>query len=312
MIAPDMKFIIIYSRHHKQCTATVNVLFIVLALAGVLGVAAALGYSGYRFGVGEAALNRSVIARWQELLGEQQQAVEETKLQVGDSLDATALRIAQLQARVVRLDALGERLIGLGRLDGGEFDFTQPPALGGPETSIGASSHDTPDLMRLLNRLSQDIADREKQLGLLETLLDDRKMQAAAFLAGRPVDQGWISSRYGYRNDPITGKRGWHNGIDFAGKAGTDVVAVARGLVMYAGYRPGYGKMVEINHGGGYITRYGHQSDLLVKAGEVVKKGEVVGLMGSSGRSTGPHVHFEIHKNGRAVDPVTYIRRASR
>jgi murein DD-endopeptidase MepM/ murein hydrolase activator NlpD len=146
----------------------------------------------------------------------------------------------------------------------------------------------------------------------LETLIVDRNMQDDVFIAGRPVTKGWMSSRFGSRNDPITGRNAWHNGVDFAGKEGADVVTVAAGVVVYAAVRNGYGKMVEINHGGGFSTRYGHHKELIVKVGDIVKKGQVVALMGSSGRSTGPHVHFEVYKNGRVVDPSSYIHRASR
>jgi murein DD-endopeptidase MepM/ murein hydrolase activator NlpD len=121
-----------------------------------------------------------------------------------------------------------------------------------------------------------------------------------------------MSSRFGHRIDPITRNRAWHNGVDFAGKEGADVIAVAAGVVVFAGQRSGYGKMIELNHGSGYSTRYGHHKDLVVKPGDIVRKGQVIGLMGSSGRSTGPHVHFEVFKHGRAVDPSTYIHRASR
>jgi len=136
--------------------------------------------------------------------------------------------------------------------------------------------------------------------------------QNEVFIAGRPVKKGWMSSRFGMRVDPITGKRAFHNGVDFAGKLGADVVAVAAGVVVYADARSGYGEMVEINHGGGFSTRYGHHDKLIVKVGDIVKKGQVVGKMGSSGRSTGPHVHYEVYKNGRVVDPSSYVQRASR
>ncbi|MFT5209980.1 MAG: murein DD-endopeptidase MepM/ murein hydrolase activator NlpD [Flavobacterium sp.] len=226
-------------------------------------------------------------------------------------MEASALRLAKLQARIVRLDALGERLTSVAKLDEGEFDFSQPPALGGPALETGNEISPMSYLTQL-RRLSADIEDREQQLGVLETLLTDQKIQNDVFLAGRPVKKGWMSSRFGKRNDPITGRQAWHNGVDFAGKDGADVVTVAAGVVVYAAPRNGYGKMVEINHGRGFSTRYGHHKDLLVKVGDIVKKGQIVGLMGSSGRSTGPHVHFEVFKNGRVVDPASYIHRASR
>ena len=183
--------------------------------------------------------------------------------------------------------------------------------MGGPVSEIETDT--TPDnYLYQLDQLSADIANREQQLDVLETLLVDRKIQNDVFLAGRPIRKGWMSSRFGKRIDPITGKQAWHNGVDFAGKEGAEVITVAAGVVVYASVRNGYGRMVEVNHGGGFSTRYGHHKELLVKVGDIVKKNQVIGLMGSSGRSTGPHVHFEVYKNGRIVDPSSYIHRASR
>ncbi len=307
-----MKFIIIDNKSGKHRSFSANGFFFGLALASLLGIPAATAYFSYQIGVTEAGLTSEMVTKWREVLKEQRSSIENVSTEAEHRLEASALRIAQLQARIVRLDALGERLTKIGRLDEGEFDFSQAPAMGGPENPIDVASYEPPAYMDLLKQLSRDIEDREKQLGILETLLVNRKMQDDIFLAGRPVMKGWMSSRYGQRNDPITGKRAWHNGVDFAGKDGADVVSVAAGVVVYAGERSGYGKMVEINHGGGYSTRYGHHKELTVKAGDIIRKGEVIGLMGSSGRSTGPHVHFEVFKNGRVVDPSSYIHRASR
>ena len=112
------------------------------------------------------------------------------------------------------------------------------------------------------------------------------------------------------RTDPFNGRREYHKGVDLAGKEGSDIIAVAAGIVTWSGDRYGYGNMVEINHGNGYITRYGHCKEVLVKAGDSVTKGQVIAHMGSTGRSTGPHVHFEVHKNGRVVNPLNYLRAA--
>ena len=307
-----MKCIIIDNRSGRQRSFSGNRLFFSIALASLLSVPAFVGYFSYRLGVGEAELNGETVAKWRDVLEQQHGLVQKVKWEAEHNLEATALRVAQLQARIVRLDALGERLTKVGRLEEGEFDFSQDPAMGGPADTVEGSGYRMPSYIDALNELSSDIEDREQQLSVLETLLVDRKMQRDIFLAGRPVKKGWMSSRYGRRVDPITGKRAMHYGVDFAGKFGADVVAVAAGVVVYAGEKSGYGEMVEINHGGGYSTRYGHHKELVVKVGDIVRKGEVVGLMGSSGRSTGPHVHFEVFKNGRVVDPATYIQRASR
>ncbi|MEX0943508.1 MAG: M23 family metallopeptidase [Pseudomonadales bacterium] len=307
-----MKFIIVDNHSGRARTFTANGFLLGLTIAGLLGIPVAAGYLSYRHGVGEANLTGEMVGKWRQVLEDQNRAIESARRDAEVNLEASALRLAQLQARIVRLDALGERLTTVAKLDEGEFDFSQPPAMGGPELPEQGGSYTPPEYMQLLNQLAQDIENREQQLSVLETLLIDRKIQNDVFLAGRPVEKGWMSSRFGMRNDPITGRRAWHNGIDFAGKEGANVITVAAGVVVYSGPRSGYGQMVEVNHGGGFSTRYGHHKELLVKVGDIVKKSQVIATMGSSGRSTGPHVHFEVFKNGRVVDPSSYIHRASR
>jgi murein DD-endopeptidase MepM/ murein hydrolase activator NlpD len=215
-----------------------------------------------------------------------------------------------MQAQVIRLNALGQRLTRIADLDSGEFDFSNPPAQGGPEEAsvLAVDSIGLPDFMTQLEELSQQLKDREEQLSVLETMIMNRNLQAEVLPAGRPITKGWISSNYGIRNDPFTGKHEFHKGMDLAGKEGSDVVAVAAGVVTWAGKRYGYGNLVEINHGMGYVTRYGHGKEVLVKVGETVKKGQLIASMGSTGRSTGPHVHFEVWLNGKTVDPMKYVQ----
>ena len=307
-----MKFIIVDNRTGKHRSFTANGLFLGLTIAGLLGIPALTGLLSYQHGLGDAGLNDQLVDRWRDVLKAQQEDIKSTKTVAQESLEASALRLAQLQARIVRIDALGERLTRVAKLEEGEFDFSQPPALGGPLKENISGNSDLPDYMQLLDQLGTDIENREQQLSVLETLLVSRKMQKDVFIAGRPIQKGWMSSRFGTRNDPITGKRAWHSGVDFAGKDGSSVIAVAAGVVVYAASRSGYGLLVELNHGSGFKTLYGHHKKLHVRVGDIVKKGQVIGSMGSSGRSTGPHVHFEVYKNGRVVDPASYIHRASR
>ncbi|GAB1265029.1 M23 family metallopeptidase [Aurantivibrio infirmus] len=255
--------------------------------------------------------NKSAKA-WNEALDLQKSEVQETKRQAQERLTALTLRVAELQARLVRLDALGERLTTIAKLDQGEFDFSQAPALGGPETASVGEAYTPPDFLNIIDTLTNQIEDREIQLATLEALLAKQKLQDDIFIAGRPVKKGWMSSRFGRRTDPFNGRVAWHEGVDFAGKLNSDIVSVAAGVVTWSEERSGYGIMVEINHGGGFSTRYAHCSENLVQVGDVVKKGQVIAKMGSSGRSTGPHVHFEVYKHGRAVDPASYIHRAAR
>jgi len=224
------------------------------------------------------------------------------------NLDALALQLGEMQARIIRLDALGSRLVEMAKLDAEEFNFNEPPARGGPLPSEELARLEVPDFLDSLKSLSLKLEDREPMLSVVEGTLMNRKLQAEVYPAGRPVKKGWLSSFFGYRNDPITGQRDFHAGIDFAGRNASDVVAVAAGVVVWSGRRWKYGLTVEVNHGNGYSTLYAHNSKNLVKVGDTVKKGQVLALMGSTGRSTGPHVHFEVRYNGKAVNPIKFVR----
>ncbi|GAA6166277.1 M23 family metallopeptidase [Sessilibacter corallicola] len=276
-----------------------------------LGVGAYLG-SMITSGDQSDILDQETAHAWRSTLEEQKQAISESKRETEENLAALTLRVAELQARLVRMDALGERLTTLAKLDSGEFDFSQRPALGGPEITEETTDFVPPSFVDVIDDLSRQIEDREQQLETLEALIANRKIQNDVFIAGRPIEKGWMSSRFGRRTDPFNGKIAWHSGVDFAGKFDSNIIAVASGVVTWSSDRSGYGQMVEINHGSGFSTRYAHNNKNLVKVGDVVKKGQVIALMGSSGRSTGPHVHFEVYKNGRAVDPSSYIHRTHR
>lgn len=303
--------IIILNRHHSQTRSfTLGGWTRAFLSVCLLGMPAAIGALGYQWLESRGAGVSSEA--WEEALISQKEEIEKSRQAAEAQLSALTLKMAEMQARLVRLDALGERLTTVAKLDEGEFDFSQPPAVGGPETASLEQSYTPPDLIRALGQLSSQIENREQQLETLDALLAKRKIQEDIFIAGRPVLKGWMASRFGRRTDPFTGKVAFHSGIDFATKEGSNVVSVAAGVVTVSSKHRQYGNMVEINHGGGYATRYAHNSSNLVKVGDVVKKGQIIALVGSTGRSTGPHVHFEVYKNGRAVDPATYIHRASR
>ncbi len=310
-----MKVIIVSKRHGR--TRSFNLGGWTRALLSVCALMVPVGIGGvagmyYAESDGSDLLSGDTQQAWSEALADQKQQVKEAKRRAEEQLAALTLRMAELQARLVRLDALGERLTRIAKLDEGEFDFSEPVALGGPELAVAGDTYRSPDFISLIDQLTDNIDNRERQLETLEALMTKRKIQRDIFIAGRPVKKGWMSSRYGRRTDPFHGRIAWHAGVDFAGKMGSDVVSVAAGVVTWSGKRSGYGDMVEINHGNGFSTRYAHNQENLVKVGDVVKRGQVVALMGSSGRSTGPHVHFEVYKHGRTVDPASYIRRASR
>ncbi|MGB0134073.1 MAG: M23 family metallopeptidase [Dokdonella sp.] len=229
------------------------------------------------------------------------------------NLDALAMQIGQLRAQATRLNALGDRLTQVGKLEDGEFDFATEPALGGPEESLGEISPPLP-LGGDIENLRAEFERQEAQLGVLENLLFDRKIDNALLPTGMPVAHGYVASRYGTRTDPITGRQAVHLGVDFDVPMGSDILAVAEGVVTYSAVRNGYGNVVEIDHGNGYMTRYAHNSRNLAEVGTRVHVGQVIAKVGSSGRSTGPHCHFEVWLNGRPVNPMAYVRstRASR
>jgi len=244
----------------------------------------------------------------------EEQSAELTQLQGQAELRLQALTqsLAELQARMTRLDALGEHLTVMADLEEGEFDFTRAPAMGGPLAGEFDVDYTSLNLADELGQFQARLSDRERQLDILESLLSNRKLDEQSWLSGQPVSKGWISSPYGKRTDPFSGKLAMHDGIDFAGKEGSDVLAVAAGVVTWTGSKSGYGQLVEVSHGDGYVTRYAHNKQNLVAPGDVVRKGEPIALMGSSGRSTGAHVHYEVFKHGRSVDPSSYLRRTRR
>jgi murein DD-endopeptidase MepM/ murein hydrolase activator NlpD len=228
-------------------------------------------------------------------------------------LESMTITLAELQARMTRIDALGSHLTEVAGLDSVEFNFDALPAVGGPSPNAEVTLAMGPGQLRSeFDALSLAMADRETQLDVLSELLSDRQIREEARPAGRPITSGWLSSHYGYRNDPFDGSKTWHQGIDFAGREGSEVVAVASGVVSWSGERSGYGTMVEISHGDGLKTRYAHNQKNVVELGDLVRRGETIALMGNTGRSTGPHVHFEVFKHGRPVDPASYIRRTRR
>jgi murein DD-endopeptidase MepM/ murein hydrolase activator NlpD len=285
---------------------------IAFAVAGVLGV---LSFSAGHWYSSETGSGISVneLVDLGEQLQEQHDSIATIRQENEDTIDALAVRIAQMNARVIRLDALGRRLTAMAEIEDGEFDFDSAPALGGPEEPLASGSNvAVPDVVEAMATLDNQLNNREAQLWVLEGVLTNESLQERVYPQGRPVNSGWISSYFGKRTDPFTGKPANHTGIDFAGKHGAEISAVADGVVTWSGDRYGYGVMVEINHGNGYSTRYAHNSENLVAVGDEVKKGQSVALMGKTGRATGPNLHFEVLRNGARVNPVNFIRDSSK
>jgi len=258
-----------------------------------------------------SGVSQSEVVSLSVELSSQKREIAQTRQQTEDTLDALAINIGQMNARVIRLDALGRRLTEMADLEDGEFDFDSQPAIGGPEEpSMTGSAIAAPEVLSALAELDSQLDNREAQLGALESVLADQKLSGRVYPQGRPVLSGWMSSYFGRRTDPFTGKPANHQGVDFAGKMGAEIITVADGVVSWSSERYGFGNLVEINHGNGYSTRYAHNDQNLVAIGEEVQKGQIVALMGETGRATGPNLHFEVLKNGRRVNPVTFIRQS--
>jgi len=285
------------------------------AILGILILAfISVGFGGgYLYG--HAAAEQEPIAEVVELkaqVADQHQVLAQARGAAQEQIDALALRLGELNAGVIRLNALGRRLTGMADLDAEEFDFDSAPALGGPEEpAVMSAAGGVPDLLADLDAMDRTLFTQRQQLTVLEGLMMNRKLYQRVYPKGRPVRSGYLSSYFGKRTDPFSGKSAWHRGVDFAGKAGGDVIAVAAGVVTWSGDRYGYGKMVEINHGNGYVTRYAHNSQNLVTVGDNVQPGQTIALIGSTGRATGPNLHFEVWYRGRPVNPVKHIRQTT-
>ena len=280
-----------------------------LLMIGILGlVISASVFLG--FSLNPSQNNQVLIDEWQADVHSQQVQLRHIREEADADIDALSSRIGLLQAHVMRLDALGRKLVKMASIDTSEFDFDSSPPLGGPETETNAV-FEADELSQAIDKLGMQLNDRENKLVVMEDLVLNEKLQKEVQPSGRPITKGWLSSYYGMRTHPISGRREMHKGIDFAGPMGGQVIAVAKGVITYAGKRYSYGQLVEIAHGNGYSTRYGHNSRLMVSVGDTVEKGFQIAEIGSSGRSTGPHVHFEVLKNGRVVNPIPFIRAAN-
>jgi hypothetical protein len=228
-----------------------------------------------------------------------------------EDLDVIASRVGEMQAELLRLNALGERLVQMSGLSPEEFDFKDPPPRGGAEEGP-ARDFTIREIASELGSMVSLVQDRKRKLEVIEDVIMDKDLTAQVMPSGWPVRSGYITSRFGFRVHPIKKKRLFHEGVDFASPRGTPIVAVADGVVTFSGRKGGYGRMVDIRHVNGLVTRYAHNQDNLVKEGQMVRQGQKIATVGSSGTATGPHVHFEVLKDGKAVDPFRYIDREPR
>jgi murein DD-endopeptidase MepM/ murein hydrolase activator NlpD len=307
-----MQFIIVSGKTRSARTTTLSHRQLaVMAVAGLMVLPAVLGWVVWDFyaRVGASmSADATVFAAQRAELGADRAALAATRRQAETDLNALAQRLGQLQAQLWRLNALGAHLVQMAGLDKAEFDFSAEPAMGGPEASVMGVA---PALFPALDTLDERLRTQSERLTALETLLMNRQLEAAVTPGGWPVTGGWVSSGFGWRADPFTGRRAFHEGVDIASRLGSPIHAMGEGVVRYAGPRPGYGLLVEIIHGD-IVTRYAHCKTIAVKVGDRVARGTPIATVGSSGRSTGPHLHFEVLRRDEPVNPRPYLQASAK
>ncbi len=242
------------------------------------------------------------------ILSVQHEQNEKVQSYLRENLNTMAAKLGQMQAQLLRLDTLGERLAKTAGFKPQEFMFDQAPGRGGAVSNLPTYDLSLGDLTRQINVLTKQMEDRTEKLGILDSLMIVDSAKKKLLPSVLPIEGSWYSSNYGWRIDPISGVRAFHEGMDFMAETGTPARAAAGGMVVYSDLHSQYGNMVEIDHGNGLISRYAHLSKRLVKNGDVVMSGSTIGAVGTTGRSTGPHLHFEVRQNGAPLNPVQFLR----
>jgi murein DD-endopeptidase MepM/ murein hydrolase activator NlpD len=302
-----MNIILVSERLAKARTITVGLPQFALLAAGlavsVVLVAAAMNYVMLRF-----AADFNVPYLQTMLLSAQQAQHEKTQSYLRENLNAMAIKLGQMQAQLVRLDTVGERLAKLAGFNPQDLVFNELPGRGGAVSSLPSQDLSLTDFTRQLDFLTRQVDDRGDKLGILESLFTVDSAKKKLIPTMLPVEGGWYSSNYGWRIDPFTGQRAFHEGLDVMAEQGVTIRAAAGGVVVYSEFHPQYGNMVEIDHGNDLITRYAHASLRMVKVGDVVLRGAKIGEVGRTGRATGTHLHFEVRQRGAPVNPTQFLR----
>ena len=307
-----MHIILVSNRLTRARTLTLTTAHVLAGAVALAGMVIMLTIALFYVSVRHAAHIRLPMVE-SLVLSAQQDQMRKTEGFLRENLNAMAVKLGQMQAQLMRLDALGERLSGLAGFKPQEFRFGEVPGRGGAVSTL-SQAHDLSldEFSRQLDTLSKQMESRTDYLGILESSLFDARVKRKLMPTTTPVEGSWNASSFGWRIDPITGQQALHEGIDFIADVGTPVFAAAGGVVVFAEYHTQYGNMVEIDHGNDFITRYAHASKLLVKVGEVVRRGRKIADVGSTGRSTGPHLHFEVRYKGVPKNPARFLQASIR
>ena len=301
--------VILFSRRNGKARQFNLAHPLTVTVLSVLGLALLASVFAAGLTIGQHSMGRIAFLSPSAAVRSEQQQIGVLRAQVQDKIDALAMRLGTINANLMRLNALGKQLTQMANLNSREFDFDHDPPQGGSESDGVGRGAQAADVTSMIDDLGRRIDARNAQFASLENVILGRQLSAQVKPSGRPVRDGYISSYFGERMDPLNGEEAMHKGVDFAAETGADVLAVASGMVTWAGPREGYGNLIEINHGNGYATRYAHNAEILVNVGDTVQRGQAVAVVGSTGRSTGPHVHFEVLRSGTQIDPKAFIGR---
>ena len=305
MLVPDSGQTKTYrlSKAKLRLMAAAALLLICVCVAGAYSL-----YANYSLRQ-DLQLARETLNHERQVFAKQKLAFEASLKAEQNKMNVYARSVGQMQARLARLDSLGKRLIQSSSISPSEFNFDVQPAFGGPRIPVASNTPDL-DLFSQIEQVGSEIDALNSKLVAVNYLLQDDLEEKNARPHTWPTEGGWLSSHFGVRLDPFTGQKAMHKGVDIANRFGAPVLAASRGVVIFAGKMKGYGYLVEIEHGYGFRTRYGHMSAANVAVGDIVEANQMIGRVGSSGRSTGPHLHYEVHRNGRAINPATFIPKA--
>jgi murein DD-endopeptidase MepM/ murein hydrolase activator NlpD len=302
-----VQIIVIPDRLAKARTLTVSsrhlMASMVVALVLLLGTTAGLYWLTIRF-----ATDIKIPVVQELVLAAQQGEAERARRFVQQNLNAMAVKLGEMQAQLARLDALGDRLSALAGIRPQEFRFSEAPGLGGAQpTSLPPQNLSLAEFGEKLSALSRNVENRTDMLGVLEAQLFEQAIKKKLMPTMMPVNAPFNASGFGMRIDPFTGQQTMHEGIDFLADVGSPIVAAAGGVVIFAGFHPQYGNVVDVDHGNDLVTRYAHASKLYVREGDVVRRGRKIADVGNTGRSTGPHLHFEVRFKGASQNPARFV-----
>jgi murein DD-endopeptidase MepM/ murein hydrolase activator NlpD len=245
----------------------------------------------------------------QQLVAAAHQAeAERERTFVQQNLNSMAMKLGEMQAQLTRLDAVGERLSGIAGIQPKEFKVAETPGLGGASpTLLPPQNLSLGEFSEKLLVLARQVESRNDMLGVLEAQLFEQAVKKKMIPTMMPVKASYNPSGFGRRIDPFNGQWAMHEGIDFIADYGSPIVAAASGVVIFAGFHPQYGYVIDLDHGNDLVTRYAHTSKILVREGDLVQRGKKVAEVGSTGRSTGPHLHFEVRFRGAAQNPAKFL-----